>query len=137
MFSYNSEISRLIDHLNDSQRQKFKDLILEFIKENNSNGVKFDRDNFSLEKTVEDMEWSEEYDKRRRESSEAAEKGETTIPKDKWGVHETHCCSVHGCKYGDEDCPVSIGLTGGVRCESCDYNYDDYNDQAKYVNTED
>lgn len=26
--------------------------------------------------------------------------------KDKFGVHITHCCSVHGCKYGDRDCPV-------------------------------
>lgn len=22
------------------------------------------------------------------------------------GVHATHCCTRHGCKYGDEDCPV-------------------------------
>lgn len=25
-----------------------------------------------------------------------------------WGVHETHCCLVHGCKYGDKDCPVVL-----------------------------
>jgi hypothetical protein len=28
------------------------------------------------------------------------------IPKEKWGVHKMHCCSKHGCKYGDRDCPV-------------------------------
>lgn len=22
------------------------------------------------------------------------------------GVHGTHCCPIHGCKYGDDDCPV-------------------------------
>lgn len=22
-------------------------------------------------------------------------------------VHTEHCCIVHGCKYGDEDCPVA------------------------------
>ena len=35
----------------------------------------------------------------------------TTIPRDRWGVHETHCCKRHGCKYGEHDnCPVTLGL---------------------------
>jgi len=25
------------------------------------------------------------------------------------GVHINHCCIIHGCKYGDEDCPVAYG----------------------------
>lgn len=25
------------------------------------------------------------------------------------GVHASHCCAVHGCKYGDKDCPVVAG----------------------------
>lgn len=25
------------------------------------------------------------------------------------GVHVTHCCVVHGCKYGDNNCPVADG----------------------------
>lgn len=25
------------------------------------------------------------------------------------GVHQAHCCKKHGCKYGDEDCPVVSG----------------------------
>lgn len=40
------------------------------------------------------------------------------------GVHLTHCCVVHGCKYGDKDCPVEEGThqqTGP--CESCGYTY--------------
>lgn len=37
-----------------------------------------------------------------------------------WGVHDTHCCKIHGCKYGDKDCPVENGLSDGVKeCESC------------------
>ena len=36
------------------------------------------------------------------------------------GVHQRHCCVLHSCKYGDEDCPV---VDGTVRqefpCESC------------------
>jgi len=28
------------------------------------------------------------------------------IEKEKYGIHETHCCLLHGCKYGNEDCPV-------------------------------
>ena len=37
------------------------------------------------------------------------------------GVHVGHCCKWHGCKYGDENCPV---VTGQVEqtylCELCD-----------------
>lgn len=37
------------------------------------------------------------------------------------GVHQTHCCIIHGCKYGDEDCPVELGLlTQESPCEHCD-----------------
>ena len=44
------------------------------------------------------------------------------IPKENWGVHETHCCKKHGCKYGYEDCPVELGLTKqDYACEHSDY----------------
>lgn len=40
---------------------------------------------------------------------------------DKIGVHITHCCIVHGCKYGDKDCPVILGNKDQqYLCESCD-----------------
>ncbi|MBP3707114.1 MAG: hypothetical protein J6J36_00695 [Clostridia bacterium] len=26
-----------------------------------------------------------------------------------YGVHITHCCYIHGCKYGNKDCPVVCG----------------------------
>lgn len=34
-------------------------------------------------------------------------------------VHEIHCCMKHGCKYGDEDCPVANKELPGVKCDVC------------------
>jgi len=49
------------------------------------------------------------------------------IPKDHWPVHESHCCPIHGCKYGDENCPVVLKLTEKYsdHCEMCDWDYED------------
>lgn len=39
---------------------------------------------------------------------------------DKVGVHATHCCSKHGCKYGDSECPVERDeITQEYPCETC------------------
>lgn len=35
------------------------------------------------------------------------------------GVHAAHCCPRHGCKYGDENCPVVKGVVEGRICEDC------------------
>ena len=36
------------------------------------------------------------------------------------GVHRTHCCIKHGCKYGDDDCPVENGsVTQEYQCQDC------------------
>lgn len=36
------------------------------------------------------------------------------------GVHVTHCCSRHGCKYCDDDCPVAKNrLPQAYACEEC------------------
>jgi hypothetical protein len=36
------------------------------------------------------------------------------------GVHATHCCKWHGCKYGDPDCPVANGeVEQEYPCEDC------------------
>ena len=40
--------------------------------------------------------------------------------KDEYGVHTTHCCAKHGCKYGDTDCPVVMGIVAGIEGESCE-----------------
>ena len=35
-------------------------------------------------------------------------------------VHTEHCCKVHGCKYGDDDCTVAYGeKTQSHPCEAC------------------
>jgi len=35
-------------------------------------------------------------------------------------VHRTHCCNIHGCKYGSEDCPVVDGVVEqDYPCEEC------------------
>lgn len=38
------------------------------------------------------------------------------------GVHIAHCCAVvHGCKYGDEDCPVATGrMAPSDKCHDCE-----------------
>lgn len=39
---------------------------------------------------------------------------------DKIGVHKTHCCVLHGCKYGDQNCPVESKLIAQeYPCEMC------------------
>lgn len=61
-----------------------------------------------------------EWEKQREVVAAAVSRGETTIPREKWGVHESHCCVKHGCKYGHEDCPVAMELTKQqYPCEVC------------------
>ena len=36
-------------------------------------------------------------------------------------VHASHCCKWHGCKYGNDDCPVVTGkIDQKYLCEWCD-----------------
>lgn len=38
-----------------------------------------------------------------------------------YGVHQTHCCVKHGCKYGNRNCPVELGIIAqDYPCEDCD-----------------
>lgn len=56
----------------------------------------------------------------------------TPIPKENWGVHETHCCKRHGCKYGEHDkCPVTLGLIKqAYGCETgSDFNEDCFGEE--------
>lgn len=42
------------------------------------------------------------------------------------GVHASHCCKWHGCKYGDDDCPVYHGEVEQLYlCEDCYYELED------------
>ena len=50
-------------------------------------------------------------------------------PSYKEDAHSSHCCVIHGCKYGDKNCPVVIGkIKQEYMCEFCD----DYNNELKY-----
>lgn len=47
----------------------------------------------------------------------------SSVPEDEWGVHRTHCCKKHGCKYGYEYCPVVLGhVKQDHKCESGDFD---------------
>ena len=42
-------------------------------------------------------------------------------------AHDTHCCIHHGCKYGDDDCPVANGVRKQCYlCESCGLETEGY-----------
>jgi len=48
---------------------------------------------------------------------------------DKIGVHTSHCCLNHGCKYGNTDCPVEFGgLKQEYPCAYCVWDSEDEND---------
>lgn len=54
----------------------------------------------------------------------------TTIPESEWGVHTSHCCFEHGCKYADPECPVELGIVDQeYECEQC---RDDRNENVFY-----
>jgi len=53
------------------------------------------------------------------------------MEKERYGVHITHCCYLHGCKYGYDDCPVS---TGEVKQEYvCEYCSDEGYKEVKEI----
>lgn len=46
------------------------------------------------------------------------------VNKERYGVHQTHCCVMHGCKYGNSDCPVVTGeIIQEYPCEDCPSGY--------------
>ena len=51
-------------------------------------------------------------------------------------VHTEHCCSEHGCKYGDKDCAVVTGKAPqSYPCEWCGLKSSEY--YSKYDNIRD
>lgn len=50
------------------------------------------------------------------------------------GTHATHCCAIHRCKYGEEDCPVvSHEIEQVYTCEWCDEDGIKTVDQVKDI----
>jgi len=61
------------------------------------------------------------------------------VEEDKVRVHQTHCCVLHGCKYGHDDdgCPVvACQIDQEYVCEDCDSDGIDTIDQAKAAEKE-
>jgi len=65
-----------------------------------------------------DEDWNPDFKKNEKEIRELIEEiNEVTkqwnspcfdnIPKGKHDVHTEHCCVIHGCKYGDDNCTVA------------------------------
>ncbi|MGD9678132.1 MAG: hypothetical protein AB7V16_07180 [Vulcanibacillus sp.] len=47
-------------------------------------------------------------------------------------VHASHCCVLHGCKYGDSECPVVLKLVQQLyECETC-YNIEQGHSSFSY-----
>jgi len=51
-------------------------------------------------------------------------------PKENRDVHTEHCCTVHGCKYVDDDCPVvTKKKVQSSYCEECGLELEGYYDE--------
>jgi len=47
--------------------------------------------------------------------------------------HVNHCCIHHGCKYGDDNCPVVLGRDKqSYPCEECDIKHSSYIDYDSF-----
>ena len=48
-------------------------------------------------------------------------------------VHTEHCCKLHGCKYGDKDCPVVLDIQKqSYLCERCEEDLVDAQGLTEY-----
>jgi len=113
---FGSDISILIHSMNEKQREEFSN----FINRLKIEGLDDKLGEFTCDEIIESIASTTEYERKKKESQLAVDKGTTTIPKEKWGVHITHCCLEHGCKYGHIDCPVATGLVKQkYLCEDC------------------
>jgi hypothetical protein len=116
MMTYDSDISTLIYAMNEIQRQEF----LTFINKMKNENLDANLDNFTCDEIIESIKSITIYETKIKLKEEASNMGETTIPKENWGVHIHHCCEKHGCKYGDIDCPVTLNLVKQkYPCEFC------------------
>jgi len=44
----------------------------------------------------------------------------TSISTSEWDLHRQQCCREHGCKFGNDDCPVVVGiLMQNQKCDKC------------------
>jgi len=120
MLKFGSDISSLIHAMNEDQRNDFYILIEKLEKDDFDEKLKKQYSKFVCKDILDDIESTTSFERVRKHKEEAAELGVSTIPNERWGTHETHCCVYHGCKYGDVDCPVSLKLiVQQYPCETC------------------
>ena len=51
--------------------------------------------------------------------------------------HDTHCCIEHGCKYGDDNCPIYLGIRKQLySCEDCGLETEGYYGSPKLTEHE-
>lgn len=123
---YDSDINELIYAMDEKQRQDFSTLINKMKDSNLDSNLKNQFSKFTCDEIIESIESITSYERKVKLKEIAANKGETTIPIENWGVHIHHCCDKHGCKYGDIDCPVALKLTKQkYPCEFCIDDKDD------------
>ena len=49
-----------------------------------------------------------------------------------YAVHARHCCVIHGCKYGHDDCPVGYGeVEQQFPCIECPINIEEANERIE------
>jgi len=124
------DLESLFYNLNVKQKFRF----IEFLKSLKNDGMEIAYNNkyysdVSIDSLIDEVMKRIEYDEIRKFEETAASLYQTTKSREKWGVHRTHCCSKHGCKYGDDDCPVVIELIKqDYDCESCSWDNDKWND---------
>jgi hypothetical protein len=54
-------------------------------------------------------------------------------PESEKDVHTEHCCVDHGCKYGNEDCPVvKETKRQSHACEHCQFDAEGYSQEGIY-----
>lgn len=117
MLKFNSDIVSLIYSMNIDQREKLSNLF----KDIKSDGLDSSLIQFTFDDIIEKIDSITNYENRKAEVENLVSVGKTSIPESRWGVHNTHCCNDHGCKYGDIDCPVTLGLSKQVyKCEDCE-----------------
>ena len=122
-----SDVNSFVYKLNLEQRLRFINF-LESLKVD-GNTIAYSRSgnihrDITIDELIVDIQQTTEWEEIRNFKELVASSKQTAEPKDKWGVHETHCCSKHGCKYGDADCPVVLELVEQeYPCEWCDEDY--------------
>lgn len=126
MLKFDSDIGSMIYAMNEEQRNEFY-LFMQKMKQMGLDGrLEKNFKDFTCKDVMDKIDSVTEFEKEQEEKKMAAEMGVSTIPNERWGTHESHCCVFHGCKYGDVDCPVVLKIVEqDYPCETCSDGMED------------